>query len=330
VDTRIAELVQLIRAKYISTEALSKPMDFARKIQFLTLDVISDIGFGEAFGDLRADADVNDYIRAGEEGLMVSSISMALGLTDFMQIPFIARWLGPSEKDAAGFGRIMANARSTIETRLQRDTEKSSDMLASFIRHGLDADELLTESTLQIVAGSDTTAAALRGIMLYLVSHPRVYVKLQAELDAAERDGVAPPLTDIISDTAVRKLPYLQAVIKEGIRIHPPVTDQVPKRVPDGGDTVVVDGKPVFLPGGTNIGYAALPLNMREDTFGPDAHEFRPERWLLEKDSARLAAMNRTHELIFGYGKYQCLGKPVALMEIGKTVFEVPPPPKCL
>ena len=236
--------MQLIRAKYISTEALSKPMDFARKIQFLTLDVISDIGFGEAFGDLRADADVNDYIKSGEEGLMVLTLFMALGLTDFLQIPFIARWLGPSEKDATGFGRIMANARSTIEARLQRDTEKSSDMLASFIRHGLNADELLTESTLQIIAGSDTTAAALRGIMLYLVSHPRVYAKLQAELDAAERDGVAPPLTDIISDMAVRKLPYLQAVIKEGIRIHPPVTDQMPKRVPDGGDTVVVDASP--------------------------------------------------------------------------------------
>jgi len=155
------------------------------------------------------------------------------------------------------------------------------------------------------------------------MTHPRVYSKLQAELDAAERDGIAPPSPDIIPDTAVRKLPYLQAVVKEGIRIHPPVTDQMPKRVPKGGDTVVVDGVPVFLPGGTNIGYAAWPLHTRKDIFGPDAQEFRPERWLLEEDTARLALMNRTHELIFGYGKYQCLGKPVALMEIGKTVFEV-------
>jgi hypothetical protein len=48
-----------------------------------------------------------------------------------------------------------------------------------------------------------------------------------------------------------------------------------------------------------------------------------PERWLLEKDEKKMSEMNRTHELIFGYGKYQCLGKPIALMEISKVVFEV-------
>ena len=245
---------------------------------------------------------------------------MALGLTNILQIPFIARALAPSEKDAVGLGRMIANARSIVESRLTRDTEKRSDMLASFVRHGLTADELLTESTLQIIAGSDTTATALRGIMLYILSHPRVYSKLQTEIDAAVQDGCS---SGIITDAEVRKVQYLQAVIKEGIRIHPPVADQVPKRVPDGGDTVVIDGNPIFLPGGTNISYAAWPLHLSKDVFGDDADEFRPERWLLEKDEKKLAAMNRMHELIFGYGKYQCLGRPVALMEIGKTVFEV-------
>jgi cytochrome P450 len=240
-----------------------------------------------------------------------------------MQIPVIARSLGPSEKDEAGFGRMMGNARAMIKSRLERDTDKRSDMLASFVRHGLNADELLSESSLQIIAGSDTTATALRGILLYLLTHSRVYRKLQAEIDGAVRDGVAPPSPGIISDAALKGLPYLHAVIKEGIRIHPPVTDQIPKRVPDEGETVVVDGKSVFLPGGTNISYAAWPLHLSKDIFGDDAEEFRPERWLLEENEKRLAVMNRTHELIFGYGKYQCLGRPVALMEIGKTVFEV-------
>ena len=131
-------------------------MDFARKIQFLTLDVISDIGFGEAFGLLRADADENDFIKAGETGLAVATVTMALGLTRFLQIPLIANLLGPSEKDQAGWGRLMANARSIIESRLRQDSEDHSDMLASFLRHGLDPDQVLTESTLQIIAGSDS------------------------------------------------------------------------------------------------------------------------------------------------------------------------------
>ena len=105
--------------------------------------------------------------------------------------------------------------------------------------------------------------------------------------------------------------------------MHPPITDSVPKRVPDGGDTVLVDGKAVFLPGGALVSYAAWPLHHSKAIFGDDAGVFRPERWLVEKDEKKMSEMNRTHELIFGYGKYQCLGKPIALMEIGKAVFEV-------
>lgn len=47
---------------------------------------------------------------------------------------------------------------------------------------------------------------------------------------------------------------------------------------------------------------------------------------LEEKDEAsvhKLAAMRRTTEMIFGYGKYQCLGKPIAWLEITKVIFEV-------
>ncbi|KAK0702141.1 cytochrome P450 [Lasiosphaeris hirsuta] len=115
--------------------------------------------------------------------------------------------------------------------------------------------------------------------------------------------------------------PRLQAAGAIGReRLHPPVTDSMPKRVPDEGDTVVVEGQTYFLPGGTNINYGAWPLHLHKDLFGADADEFRPERWLLERDEQKMAEMNQPHELIFGYGKYQCLGKPIGLMEIGEAL----------
>ncbi|KAK4206779.1 cytochrome P450 [Rhypophila decipiens] len=322
IDLHVLELVDLIRTKYLSTETQARPFDFARKIQFFTLDVISHVGFGEPFGDLRTDQDVNEYVKAGEIGLTVTTVGLALGITRFLQLPLVARALGPSEKDVVGFGRMIANARPLIQKRLERETDNRSDMLASFVRSGLDADELVSETVLQIIAGSDTTATALRSIMLYLFSHPRVYAKLQAEIHATAQER---KYKGVIPDSEVRKLPYLQAVIKEGMRMHPPITDSVPKRVPDGGDTVVVDGKSVFLPGGALVSYAAWPLHHSKAIFGDDAGVFRPERWLSKnlKDEKKMLEMNRTHELIFGYGKYQCLGKPIALMEIGKVVFEL-------
>jgi len=219
---------------------------------------------------------------------------------------------------------MMATARGLIDSRLTQSTENRSDMLASFMRHGLTKDELFSEAVLQILAGSDTTAGAVRAVMLYLIAHPRIYAKLQAEIDAAVASGVA-PAGGIVSDAKARNLSYLQAVIREGLRIHPPVTDAVPKKVPNGGDTVTIDGKQIFLPGGTDISYCAWGVHRNKDIFGDDADQFRPERWLIDDNDAnrgRLNTMTRTTEMIFGYGKYQCLGKPVAWMEITKVVFE--------
>lgn len=249
----------------------------------------------------------------------------AWGLNRYFQWPPIARLLGPKETDKGGLGRMMYTGRQIIDARLAKTTQGRSDMMASFMRHGLTRDDLLTESLLQIVAGSDTTASALRAIMLYVVTHPRVYKKLQQEVDSAYmKDGLDSTM-GVVSDKLTKNLRYLQAVVREGLRMHPPITDPVPKKVPQGGDTIEIDGQSIFLPGGTDITYSVWSVHHDKATFGEDADCFRPERWLLNEDSDQehLNFMRRTTELIFGYGKYQCLGKPIAWMEINKALFEV-------
>ncbi|KAH6839614.1 cytochrome P450 [Chaetomium sp. MPI-CAGE-AT-0009] len=322
VDVYIGKLIQLIRTKYLSTPEFAQPFDFGEKAQYLAVDVINAVGLGASLGDLDTDNDQYRYIETTEAGLKLGRIATALGLVPLLQSPWLARLLGSTAKDGLRFAWPLRNARARINERLKQGTETRSDMLASFVRHGLTAEELVNESMLQLIAGSDTTSTAIRCVVLYLLSHPRVYAALQAEVDAAVADGTAPPAPAVISEAGARRLPYLQACIKEGMRVHAPAGSPFPKKVPDGGDTVVVDGKPVFLPGGTNVNVAMFALQLNKGIFGEDAEEFRPERWLLEKDEKKLAIMNRTHDLIFGYGKYQCLGRPIALMEINKAIFE--------
>lgn len=194
-------------------------MDLSKKIPFFTLDVISHIGLGQAFGNLLADNDEKDYLKASEEGLKIGNTAFALGIAWMKDTAVIGPAISPSEKDVSGFGRMMAEARKLVDARRTKSTEEKSDMIASFIRNGISGDDLFQEAFEQILAGSDTTAAAIRGILLYVISHPRVYRKLQAEIDEAIKAGIAPASPGIISDHEARRLPYLGAVVREGMRV---------------------------------------------------------------------------------------------------------------
>lgn len=188
-------------------------------------------------------------------------------------------------------------------------------MLGSFMRHGLSQEEASGEALLQVVAGSDTSAATIRIVLLNLMSAPSVYQRFQAEVDSAAANG---RISSPIKDSEARQMPYLQAVIKEGLRISPPAIGLFSKVVPKGGD--MING--FFVPEGTNIGTDGLGLHHSKKVFGEDAEVFRPERWL-EAEGEQLARMNGVSDLIFHHGKWQCLGKTVAQMELNKIFVEV-------
>lgn len=147
--------------------------------------------------------------------------------------------------------------------------------------------------------------------MLYLLTHPRVITKIRAE---------SAPYPSPVTDATARTLPYLQAVIKEGLRIFPPVVGLMSKEVPAAGD--VING--IFVPGGTKIGFGAYGIYRNKAIWGEDADSFRPERWL-DVSPEKLKVMESHLELVFSYGKYKCLGKDIAMMELNKVFIEVRP-----
>jgi hypothetical protein len=169
------------------------------------------------------------------------------------------------------------------------------------------------------IAGSDTTATAIRSTILHLITNPRVLEKFREEIASTRFDA------DIIPDAVAKEMPYLQAIIKEGLRIFPPVAGLMAKEAPPEGDT----WKGVYIPGGTRIGYGAWGIYRNKAIYGDDASEFRPERWL-EGPEDKIKEMESTLELIFSYGRYQCLGKPVALIELNKVFVHVSLSMECI
>ena len=122
----------------------------------------------------------------------------------------------------------------------------------------------------------------------------------------------------VASDAEAKQLLYLQACIKEGLRIHAPVTGLLDRIVPPEGDSFT--GK--SIPGGTCVGMSFYAIQRSKEVFGADAEMYRPERWLEAEDEQKYR-MEKTLELVFSIGRYMCMGKTIALMELNKCVLEV-------
>lgn len=100
--------------------------------------------------------------------------------------------------------------------------------------------------------------------------------------------------------------------------MYPPGTSLVLKKVPKGGD--IINGR--FVPEGTRIAHSVWTLMRSKSVFGEDVDIFRPEHWL-DAHAERRAEMELTVDLGFGYGRWLCVGKVLAYMELNKVLVEV-------
>lgn len=177
---------------------------------------------------------------------------------------------------------------------------------------GLEADILVIGACTQnVFAGSDTTSITLNAALFNIITRPEVLSTLRAELDEAGRRG---ELSDPPEFAEAQKLPYLQAVLKESLRLHPATGLPLWREVPAGGATLC--GR--YFPAGTSVGVNSWVAHRNRDTWGEDADEFRPERWINSNED-QLREMNAMF-MPFGLGSRTCIGKNISLLEISKLI----------
>ncbi|KAI0437761.1 cytochrome P450 [Xylaria telfairii] len=319
IDEQLSNLVDLIRRKYVrksNTGPRVPPLDLSKVLSLFTLDVISRIALGKEFGCLAADKDIHGFYAVIAKSLPFLNL--------FGDVPWARKIVfsklgiklfGPKPTDSSGLGLMMKLTNDEVHKRYIGDASALTDMLGSFRRHGLTQTECETEGLFMFIAGSESSAGTILTILFYLIATPAAYQKLKSEMKAAIESGrVSSPITVV----EARELPYLQAVLYEGIRIRPGATATFGKVVPPEGDTILGQ----FIPGGVSIG-PNLPSLMRSRAlFGEDAAIYRPERFL-EADAATRTEMQRNVDLVFGYGRWMCSGKSIAWMELNKALFEL-------
>ncbi|KAF5006060.1 hypothetical protein FDECE_7542 [Fusarium decemcellulare] len=289
-------------------------LDFGTWLQMYAFDVVGEVAFGEKLGFLESGTDI--------DGIM-ADIRLKLAYASIVgQMPWLDKFLAknPLVVWLVGTHPIV---RFTVEQMAKRLKEQGENKHGprDFLDRSFEAQkkdpELVTDRVVRmwnidnVFAGSDTTAISLRSIFYYIMRSRPAMAKLMAEVHESEERG---DLGEFVSWKAANEMPYLEAVIKESFRMHPPVGQLLERHVPKGG----IDLGNHFLPEGTIVGMNPWVAGRNKQVYGSDCNTFRPERWL-EATPEQRRLMDRT-SLTFGHGARTCIGKNISLLEIYKLV----------
>uniref|UniRef100_A0A0W0FPJ5 Cytochrome p450 n=1 Tax=Moniliophthora roreri TaxID=221103 RepID=A0A0W0FPJ5_MONRR len=228
-----------------------------------------------------------------------------------------------SDKDVLSI-LMRENMKASSEDRLD-ETEllgqaSESHLLRLVVRLNHD---LKIQRRILIFAASDTTSSALSRTLILLSSHPEVQSKLREEIQQAFQNG------DISYDELV-SLPYLDAICRETLRLHPPLThiDRrakhdtiIPLAVPiTGRDGSIITE--VAVPKDTDIITSVLNSNRNPAIWGDNALEWKPERWLEPLPSVLIVAVERPRliseffRMTFSGGQRSCIGFKFSQLEM--------------
>ncbi|KAL9950029.1 hypothetical protein D7B24_001162 [Verticillium nonalfalfae] len=286
-----------------AAEGTAAVVDLKNYYNWTTFDAIGDLVFGESFGCLEANKQhpwVDAILSAVHQGAFLIGL-IYLGLGELVELVMLLA-LATSVKTLSAY----TDAR--LESRLAAKPGRA-DLFEGVLRKrdelGLTFAHLAGNASLLVVAGSETTATLLSGATYLLVSNRHVLDKVTKEV----RETFAS--ADDINLSSVGGLSYMLAVLNESFRCYPPVTSNLVRRVPLGGQTIAGN----YVPVGTLVEVQQWSANHSTDNWA-DPWTFRPERFLDSEEEA--AAKGNKFEALqpFSVGPRNCIGRNLAYAEM--------------
>ncbi|CAI6095037.1 unnamed protein product [Clonostachys chloroleuca] len=173
---------------------------------------------------------------------------------------------------------------------------------ARLLYTGISPEETRSHCKDIIFAGTDTIGMNLATVCFMLAKYPRVYDRLYEEVSGAE----------IEKEEDIQVLPYLNAVVKEGLRMSMTNPCRLPREVPERGWTY----KETYYPPGTIVSCSAYEMHFSAEMF-EKPFEFIPERWDSATDD-----MNKSM-MAFGLGNRQCIARGMSMLDMHDVVYHL-------
>ncbi|KAI8049183.1 cytochrome P450 [Syncephalis plumigaleata] len=288
-----------------------KTFDILELLYYTTLDVISAVSFGGSFNTL--------VEKPGEKPHPIIHWINDVGLLCFTRYsigPLCNRWIFPgyfrSEEAIVEFTRNAILKHVLLRLIESEDPETGEK---------LNIEQLIAESVVQLIGGTDTTSLTTTWTLHLLHDNPNSCQMLFEELKQA-----IPDRAQSVHHNDVKNLPYLNAVLYESMRMRPVAGGSI-RESPPGGMTI----KGHFIPEGYSVLPALWAIHNSTEVYGDDVETFRPERWI-EASEDQLRRMKQCF-FTFSMGSRACIGQNLAWMElrlllstlVRRFEFTVPP-----
>ena len=223
-----------------------------------------------------------------------------------------------SEKQLAIAISEVQNFATNIVREKKELSEKSSlesvDLLSRFLSSGHSDEKFVTDIVISfIIAGRDTTSAALTWFFWLVSKNPRVEKQILKEINETSETSSA--------YNEVKDMVYTHAALCESMRLYPPVPDDTKEATTDD---VLPEGTVVKK--GEKVTYHTYTMGRLETLWGKDWEEYRPERWLEKEDETnkwRFVGKDTYTYPVFQAGPRICLGKEMAFLQMKRVVAGV-------
>ncbi|CAI7657890.1 unnamed protein product [Penicillium crustosum] len=284
-------------------------VNMVRMFNLTTFDIMGDLTFGDSLNLL-----------AGTGNLAwVSAIFMTIQTNSIRRLARYVPWtapiiqrLIPKELKQQSVAHYKASQESVDKRLDDNRTLHKPDIWGIVMNQKEDLrisrTEMYANSQVFMVAGTETTATALSGLLYHLLMTPdKMNILVEEVRGAFEKDSD-------IEMRALEHMPYLSACISEGLRVYPPVPVGLPRIAPDEG--LLVCGE--HVPGKTvlSVHHWATYRNTRNFRL---PNQFIPERWIGDE----FATDNKSAFQPFSFGPRNCIGKNLAYHELRLILAKV-------
>ncbi|KIK68917.1 hypothetical protein GYMLUDRAFT_34925 [Collybiopsis luxurians FD-317 M1] len=326
-----------------SSPNASAEVNVAAWLSRVTMDSLGEAAFDYHFGALE---NKDNELMKAYFGLMSDTLGQPSRQAIFMQTVMPVWYLQLLSKYSRS--RRMVHARRTAQL-ANEVAQALIDMKSEDLLHGkenkdilsllvkanasenpatrLTHEEMLAQMRTLLLAGHETSSTTLNWILLELARHPDVQQKLREEIRVTERNLGNRDFTAADYDN----MPYLTAVVKESMRIHPALYQNyrqaardeiIPLSTPittTNGDTI--SELPVAK--GTKLVLSIAAYNRNKEVFGEDADVYNPERWFRTSEKKGPTVGVYGNLLTFSAGVRTCVGWRFALCEVQTLVVEI-------